>query len=109
MPNALILVTAPILHPVAAAAGDVLAWYPAVGINVLRETRHGMQIVRSLPYDNAGALGVLLCDGAITPFSEQDVALVRPLVQAAARRRLERIVNDATVSRQTTETPGQVA
>ncbi len=109
MPHALLLVMAPILHPIAARLGDLLAWYPGVGINVLRETLGVWQVVRSLPFDNAGALGVLLCDGAITPCAEKDCALVMPLILAAERQRSLTQRSGETWSQGRQGTPGQVA
>lgn len=85
MPAALLLVNDPILHPIAARAGDLLAWYPAVGINALRQVRGTWHVMRSLPFDNAGALAGLLADGAITPYAEQDAVQALPLIRAAQR------------------------
>lgn len=86
MPAALLLVESPILHPIAARAGDVLAWYPAADIAVMRRTAPGQwDTVRTLGFDNAGALAGLLADEAIRPVSAADAARVRPLL---ARHRL---------------------
>lgn len=109
MPHALLLVKSPVIHPIAARPGDLLAWYPTKGINVMREKHGQWHMVRSLPFDNAGALGVLLCDETVTPFSEQDAAIVRPLVQEAVRRRLQTLQPFAPVSRAYRDTPQRSA
>jgi hypothetical protein len=59
-------VLSPIVHPVAAAAGQYIAWYPGQDLVVLRPTRSGYRIKRRLGFDNAGALGMQLENGAIT-------------------------------------------
>lgn len=74
------LVTAPILHPIAAASGHYVAWYPGRSIAVLREVDGAWQTVRRLPFDNAGALAAHLIDGTLTPFSVEDFARVRHLL-----------------------------
>jgi hypothetical protein len=66
MPAALLLVVSPILHPVAARAGEYLAWLPAEDVTVLRRRGAGWRVVRRLGHDNAGAIAGLLADGALT-------------------------------------------
>lgn len=66
MPAALLLVNAPVLHPIAAAAGQYIAWYPAEDVVVLALEGRRWRIVRRLGFDNAGAIGVQLADGALT-------------------------------------------
>ena len=77
MPAALLTVLAPILHPIAARAGDVLAWYPARDIAVLRLKGPRWVVVRALGFDNAGALAVLLADDAIIPYGPADATVLR--------------------------------
>jgi hypothetical protein len=80
MPSALFRVESPVLHPIAAKPGQFIGWYAARDIVVLRETRHGWQVVRRLGFDNAGALGCCEADGAITcVYQRGGVALPRPL------------------------------
>jgi len=80
MPAALLLVTSPMLHPIAARAGDVLAWYPAADIAVMRRVSAGRWVtVRALGFDNAGALAGLLADDIIRPLCADDVQRVRGL------------------------------
>ena len=74
MPAALAIVNSPILHPVAARAGDVLAWFPARTIEVWRHEASGWRLVRSLPHDNSGALAGLLADEIIAPVSAEHSA-----------------------------------
>lgn len=66
MPAALLLVVSPILHPIAAAAGQFILWEAGVDLLVLEKTRLGWRIVRRLGYDNGGAMGVHLVDGALS-------------------------------------------
>ena len=76
MLSALLLVHDPILHPIAARPGDVLAWYAATDIAVLRCQRGAWSVVRRLGHDNAGALAGLLALDVIVPFSDEDARLV---------------------------------
>ena len=80
MLTGLFIVVSPILHPLAAAVGDVIGWYPARDIVVMRRRRGRITILRRLGFPNDGALGVQLCDGALSPFSPRDEALVRQLI-----------------------------
>ncbi len=73
------VVNAPILHPIAASAGHCLAWYVGVSIAVLREAHGTWQVVRRLPFDNAGALAGHLIDGTLTPFSDEDADRLLPV------------------------------
>ena len=82
---ALMVVTSAILHPIAAAAEQYVVWYPARGFNVLRQKRGTWSVVRSLPNDDDGALAALLLDGTLKPFSDDDVALLQPLLSAPRR------------------------
>ncbi len=66
MPAALLLVNSPVLHPIAAAAGQYIAWFPAEDLVVLALDGQRWRIVRRLGFDNVGALGVQLEDGALT-------------------------------------------
>lgn len=79
------LVNAPILHPIAARAGDVLAWYPATDIAVARLVHGRWVCVRRLGFDNAGALAGLLADDVIAPLSDADAALLRHQLAAPSR------------------------
>ena len=66
-----------------AAAAQYFACYPGRSIAVLREA-HGVWLTaRQLPFDNASALAPHLLDGALTPFSDEDVERLRPLLSAA--------------------------
>jgi hypothetical protein len=76
------LVNAPILHPIAARAGDVLAWYPARRIAVLRDDGRTCLVVRALPFDNAGALAGLLADGIIEPYDDVAALALRQRLPA---------------------------
>jgi hypothetical protein len=93
MPAALILVLSPILHPIAARAGDVLAWYPARSIVALRNVNGRWRAIRRLPFDNAGALAGLMADEAIQPFSDEDAALLHPLFPIPLRPRPPELVD----------------
>lgn len=86
MAPSLILVVSPILHPIAARPHDLLAWYPATGIAVLRARRGVWRVVRVLPFDNAGALGGLLADELIVPFSDEDAAALSLALRAQPAR-----------------------
>jgi hypothetical protein len=77
MPYGLYRVVSPILHPLPAAVGDVVGWYPARDVVVMRRRRGRIQIVRRLGFANDGALGVQICDGAMVPLSDADEALIR--------------------------------
>ena len=82
MLTALFVVQWPIIHPLPAAAGDVIGWYPAQDVVVMRR-RHGrVFIVRRLGFANDGAIGSQHADGAIASFSSQDEALLRRLIPA---------------------------
>jgi hypothetical protein len=83
MPAALLLVTSPILHPVPAAAGNVLAWFVADRIEVWARRAGGWDVVRTLPHDNAGALAGLLADDIITPVSPAHDARVRAALRSS--------------------------
>jgi hypothetical protein len=63
---AVLRVDRPILHPVPAAAGQFIVWYPGEDLVVFAKTGRGVRLVRRLGFDNAGAIGVQLCDGALT-------------------------------------------
>jgi hypothetical protein len=80
VPFALLVVNSPILHPIAASAGQCIAWYVGVSLVVLRQAAGRWEEVRRLPFDNAGALAPHLIDGALTPFSADDLAMLRPLL-----------------------------
>lgn len=80
MPIALLLVLSPILHPIAARRGDVLAWYPSRSIVAARRVGGRWRALRRLPFDNAGALAGLLADEIIAPFSAEDEARLRRLM-----------------------------
>ena len=84
MPAALAIVNSPILHPVAARAGDVLAWFPARTIEVWRHEAAGWRLVRSLPHDNSGALAGLLADEIIAPVSAEHSARLRHWLDGAS-------------------------
>jgi hypothetical protein len=56
----------PILHPIAAAAGQYIGWYPAEDVVVLARDGPRWRVVRRLGFDNIGAVGVHLADGALT-------------------------------------------
>lgn len=87
MPAHLAVVVSPILHPLAARKGDLLAWYPAETIEVLRRVRGRWVIVRGLGFDNAGALAGLLADGAIEPASPSHAARIRAALAVASSPR----------------------
>ena len=70
-------VVSPVLHPLPAAVGDVVGWYPAQDVVVMRRQRGRIVVVRRLGFANDGALGSQICDGAMVPFSEHDEALIR--------------------------------
>ena len=72
MSGILLNVLTAILHPIAARAGDVLAWHPARCIRVLRADGRQCRIVRELPLDNARALAALLADDIIAPCDGED-------------------------------------
>ena len=80
MPAALLTVLAPILHPIAARAGDVLVWHPTITIVVARKQGGAWREVRRLRHDNSGSLAGLLADDIIAPFSAHDAALLRVLL-----------------------------
>lgn len=82
MPAALLVVLHPIMHPIAARAGDVLAWYPSRGIRVLRDAGTTCTVVRTLPFDNAGALAGLLADRIIEPYDDEAAQALRQLLPA---------------------------
>ena len=92
MSAALIRVVSPILHPIAARAGDVLAWHPARCIRVLRDDGRRCRVVRELPHDNAGALAGLLADEVIVPLDDAEAALLARYLRAAGWTRLPRVV-----------------
>jgi hypothetical protein len=77
MPAALARVLSPLLHPIAARSGDVIAWYPARDIAVARRVCGSWVCVRRLGHDNAGALAGLLADGIISPLSDADARILR--------------------------------
>lgn len=80
MPAALFRVVSPVLHPIAAAPGQFLAWYDTRDIAVLQETPKGWQVVRRLGHDNPGALAGLMADEAITcVYQRGAAALPRPV------------------------------
>ena len=95
MPAARWLVRSPILPPIAARPGDVLAWFPARGISVVRRQGRGWTSVRALPFANAGALAGLLAEETVTPYdaaserllaSQLAAALLRPRAGSQATR-----------------------
>lgn len=71
MPAAVLRVDRPIMHPVPAATGQFIVWYPGQDLVVFARTMRGVRLVRRLGHDNAGALGVQLHDGALTCVFEQ--------------------------------------
>jgi hypothetical protein len=83
MPAALLLVTSPILHPVPAAAGNVLAWFVADRLEVWARRGGAWAVVRVLPHDNAGALAGLLADEIIEPVSPAHDARVRAALRSS--------------------------
>ena len=83
MPATLLLVTSPILYPVAAGAGTVLAWFVADRLEVWARRGGVWDIVRTLPHDNAGALARLLADEIITPVSPVHDARVRAALRSS--------------------------
>jgi hypothetical protein len=85
MPAALLLVNDPIMHPIAARSGDLLAWYPDITIEVLRRGRGQWVVIRGLGVDNKGALAGLLADGVISPASDAHGARVRALMAIPPR------------------------
>lgn len=85
MLTGLLIVVDPILHPVPARSGDILAWYAARGITVFRRVGSVWRVVRKLSHDNAGALAALMADGAIVPASAAHEARLRQALPSADR------------------------